>query len=111
MGCTIMTNGWTDKRGRSLMNLCVNSEMGTIFLRAIDGSADTHTAEHVLRVESKMLVKKMCFMLLLIMLQQTLQQVGFLQRNILVFNGPHVLHFFSRTRKRIAHQYIRRKRV
>lgn len=44
MGCTVMADGWTDRRGRSLMNLCVNSELGTVFLRTINGSADTHNA-------------------------------------------------------------------
>lgn len=31
------------------MNLCVNSELGTVFLRAINGSADTHNAEYIFK--------------------------------------------------------------
>lgn len=49
MGCTIVTDAWTDRRGRSLMNLCVNSELGTCFLRVVNGSADTHSAEYILQ--------------------------------------------------------------
>lgn len=34
---------------RSLMNLYVNSELGTCFLRVVNGSADTHSAEFILQ--------------------------------------------------------------
>jgi Protein of unknown function (DUF 659) len=43
IGCTLMTDVWTDTRGRSLMNLCVNSERGTLFLKDIDASLESHT--------------------------------------------------------------------
>jgi Protein of unknown function (DUF 659) len=46
-GCTIMTDAWTDRRGRSLMNLC-DSELGTIFLKVNDTSSKSHTAEYIL---------------------------------------------------------------
>ena len=52
-GCTLMTDAWTDRRSRSLMNLCVNSAKGTVFLKAIDASSESHTAEYILEfVES-----------------------------------------------------------
>ncbi|XP_078158838.1 uncharacterized protein LOC144554393 [Carex rostrata] len=52
-GCTLMTDAWTDRRSRSLMNLCVNSSKGTVFLKAIDASSESHTAEYILQfVES-----------------------------------------------------------
>ena len=47
-GCTLMTDAWTDRKNRSLMNLCVNSERGTVFLKAIDASSESHTAEYIL---------------------------------------------------------------
>ena len=37
-GCTLMCDGWTDGRGRSLTNFLVNSPRGTIFLKSIDTS-------------------------------------------------------------------------
>ncbi|CAI9270821.1 unnamed protein product [Lactuca saligna] len=30
-GCSIMTDAWSDRKRRSIMNLCVNSKMGTAF--------------------------------------------------------------------------------
>ncbi|GJY36907.1 hypothetical protein Tco_0422285 [Tanacetum coccineum] len=30
-GCSIMTDAWSDRKRRSIMNLCVNSRMGTVF--------------------------------------------------------------------------------
>ena len=37
-GCTLMCDGWTDRKGRSLTNFLVNSPSGTIFLKSIDTS-------------------------------------------------------------------------
>jgi hypothetical protein len=38
-GCTIMTDAWTDKRGRGVMNLVVHSGFGVCFLDSMDCSA------------------------------------------------------------------------
>ena len=38
MGCTLMSDGWLDKKNRSLTNFLVNSPSGTIFLKSIDTS-------------------------------------------------------------------------
>ncbi|XP_059658800.1 uncharacterized protein LOC132305137 [Cornus florida] len=38
-GCSIMTDGWTDKRGRTLLNFLVNSPRGTMFIESIDTSS------------------------------------------------------------------------
>ncbi|XP_029127873.1 uncharacterized protein LOC109801981 [Cajanus cajan] len=37
-GCTIMTDGWTDKKRKTILNFLVNSPLGTIFLKSIDAS-------------------------------------------------------------------------
>ena len=37
-GCTLMCDGWTDKRGRTLINFLVNSPKGTVFIKSIDAS-------------------------------------------------------------------------
>ncbi|XP_027907629.1 uncharacterized protein LOC114166942 [Vigna unguiculata] len=37
-GCTLMCDGWTDGKGRSLTNFLVNSPSGTLFLKSIDTS-------------------------------------------------------------------------
>ncbi|XP_042408527.1 uncharacterized protein LOC121997920 [Zingiber officinale] len=38
-GCTIMSDGWTDGKNRSLINFLVNSSVNTFFLKSIDASA------------------------------------------------------------------------
>ncbi|KAF1868263.1 hypothetical protein Lal_00018783 [Lupinus albus] len=38
VGSTIMTDGWTDKRRKAILNFLVQSPKGTIFLRSIDAS-------------------------------------------------------------------------
>jgi hypothetical protein len=38
-GCTVMTDAWTDKRGRGVMNLIVHSAYGVCFLDSVDCSA------------------------------------------------------------------------
>jgi hypothetical protein len=41
-GCTLMSDGWTDKRGRHLINFLVNSPEGTYFLESVDASSEIH---------------------------------------------------------------------
>jgi hypothetical protein len=35
-GCTLMSDGWSDRRGRHLINFLVNSPEGTYFLESIN---------------------------------------------------------------------------
>jgi hypothetical protein len=42
--CTLMLDGWTDRRGRHLINFLVNSPVGTYFLESVDASAEAHDA-------------------------------------------------------------------
>ncbi|CAH1426234.1 unnamed protein product [Lactuca virosa] len=46
-GCSIMTDAWSDRKRRSIMNLCVNSKMGTIFLSSKECSSEAHTSQHI----------------------------------------------------------------
>ena len=43
-GCTLMLDGWTDRRGRHLINFLVNSPEGTFFLESVDASSQVHDA-------------------------------------------------------------------
>jgi len=47
MGCTIMIDGWMDKKRRTIINFLVNSPKGTVFLKFIDASAISKTSEKV----------------------------------------------------------------
>ncbi|GKU89252.1 hypothetical protein SLEP1_g3416 [Rubroshorea leprosula] len=44
-GVTIMSDGWTDKRQRSIINFLVNSPAGTMFVKSIDASAFLKSGE------------------------------------------------------------------
>ncbi|WJX54375.1 hypothetical protein P8452_40264 [Trifolium repens] len=44
-GCTIMSDGWTDRKGRTLINFLVNSNEGTMFVKSIDATAYTKTGD------------------------------------------------------------------
>jgi hypothetical protein len=39
-----MSDGWTDRRGRHLINFLVNSPEGTFFLESVDASSKVHDA-------------------------------------------------------------------
>lgn len=46
-GCTLMSDGWSDRKNRSICNFLVNSPRGTIFLTSIDTSDISKTKEKV----------------------------------------------------------------
>ncbi|XP_066374973.1 uncharacterized protein [Miscanthus floridulus] len=43
-GYTLMSDGWTDMRGRHLINFLVNSPEGMYFLESVDASSQVHSA-------------------------------------------------------------------
>ncbi|XP_044405327.1 uncharacterized protein [Triticum aestivum] len=46
-GCTIMTDAWTDIRGRGVMNLVVHSAYGVVFLDSVDCSAAKKNGKYI----------------------------------------------------------------
>ncbi|XP_010445192.1 PREDICTED: uncharacterized protein LOC104727821 [Camelina sativa] len=46
-GCSIMTDSWSDRKRRSIMNLCINCKEGAMFLSSKDCSDDSHTGEYI----------------------------------------------------------------
>ena len=48
-GCTVMSNGWTDGKGRTLVNFLVHCPRGTMFVKSIDAS--THVKDAALLCE------------------------------------------------------------
>ncbi|XP_008670893.2 uncharacterized protein [Zea mays] len=46
-GCSLMTDAWTDQKRRSIMNICINSAIGTYFLESKEVSAELHTGEMI----------------------------------------------------------------
>ncbi|GJZ75180.1 ribonuclease H-like domain-containing protein [Tanacetum coccineum] len=53
IGCSIMTDAWSDRKRRSIMNLCVNSKLGTVFIGAKDFSDKAHTSDHIFEYVDK----------------------------------------------------------
>ena len=52
-GCSVMTDGWTDQKRRSIMNFCVNSRVGTTFLSSVECSKDSHTGKYIFEYVDK----------------------------------------------------------
>ncbi|KAL6579324.1 hypothetical protein OROMI_009540 [Orobanche minor] len=48
-GCTIMSDGWTDKKQRALMNFLVNSPAGTFFIKSFDVSDSIKNGELIFK--------------------------------------------------------------
>ncbi|CAN1756390.1 hypothetical protein LINPERHAP1_LOCUS6126, partial [Linum perenne] len=43
VGCSIMSDGWTDRKQRSICNFLVNSPKGTVFIESLDTSHSKNT--------------------------------------------------------------------
>ncbi|CAN0925477.1 hypothetical protein LINGRAHAP2_LOCUS34784 [Linum grandiflorum] len=54
-GCTIMTDGWTDKRHRSLINFLVYCPSGTCFVKSVDASGCIKNAENLFKLFSSVI--------------------------------------------------------
>ncbi|CAN6716044.1 unnamed protein product [Malus baccata var. baccata] len=52
-GCSIMTDAWSDRKRRSIMNLCVNCKEGTIFLSSKECSSKAHIGEYIFEYVDK----------------------------------------------------------
>nr|XP_011468457.1 PREDICTED: uncharacterized protein LOC101302773 [Fragaria vesca subsp. vesca] len=52
-GCSIMTDAWSDRKRRSIMNLCVNCAEGTTFLSSKEASDESHTGKYIFEYVDK----------------------------------------------------------
>ncbi|XP_066161970.1 uncharacterized protein [Oryza sativa Japonica Group] len=46
-GCSIMTDAWTDRKGRGVMNLVVHSAHGVLFLDSVECSGDKKDGKYI----------------------------------------------------------------
>jgi hypothetical protein len=44
-GCTVMSDGWTDQKGRTLINFLVSCPKGTMFMKSVDASSHIKDAK------------------------------------------------------------------
>jgi len=51
--CSIMTDAWSDRKRRSIMNLCTNCADETTFISSIEMSAMSHTSEVIFELVDK----------------------------------------------------------
>ncbi|XP_042416539.1 uncharacterized protein LOC122005539 isoform X1 [Zingiber officinale] len=49
-GCSLMADGWTDKRQRTLINFLVNSLKGSVFIESVDASDYAKTGEKIFQL-------------------------------------------------------------
>ncbi|XP_021315251.1 uncharacterized protein LOC8066208 [Sorghum bicolor] len=52
-GCSIMTDAWTDRKRRSIMNLCTNCADGTSFISSMEMSDVSRTSEVIFELVDK----------------------------------------------------------
>ncbi|CAN1725845.1 hypothetical protein LINPERHAP1_LOCUS258 [Linum perenne] len=50
VGCSIMSDGWTDRKQRSICNFLVNSPKGTIFIESLDTSHYSKNTQKVFEI-------------------------------------------------------------
>ncbi|KAL4564166.1 hypothetical protein LXL04_028219 [Taraxacum kok-saghyz] len=50
VGCSLMADGWRDRKGRSLINFLVNTPRGSMFLESVDASSYSHTGENMFKL-------------------------------------------------------------
>lgn len=51
--CTVMTDAWTDKKGRGVMNLVVHSAHGVCFIDSVDCSGDRKDGKYIFDLVDK----------------------------------------------------------
>ena len=52
-GCSVMTDAWSDRKRRSIMNLCTNCAEGTEFISSKEMSDVSHTSEVIFELVDK----------------------------------------------------------
>eukprot|EP00261_Vitis_vinifera_P040221 XP_019081464.1 PREDICTED: uncharacterized protein LOC104882034 [Vitis vinifera] len=52
-GCSLMSDGWTDRKERTLVNFLVNCSKGTMFMQSIDASSMIKTGEKMFELLDK----------------------------------------------------------
>lgn len=56
-GCSIMSDGWTDTKGRTLINFLINSPAGTMFIKSIDASSFVKTGKAIFEMLDEFVVE------------------------------------------------------
>lgn len=56
-GCSLMADGWRDRKGRALINFLVNTPLGSMFLESVDASSYSHTGENMFKLFDAFIIK------------------------------------------------------
>ncbi|KAJ9565872.1 hypothetical protein OSB04_001838 [Centaurea solstitialis] len=56
-GCSLMADGWRDRKERALINLLVNTPQGSMFIGSIDASSYSHTGDNLFKLFDQFIQK------------------------------------------------------
>ncbi|KAK9070497.1 hypothetical protein SSX86_010899 [Deinandra increscens subsp. villosa] len=56
-GCSLMADGWRDRRGRALINFLVNTPRGSMFIESVDASSYSHTGDNMFKLFDQFIQK------------------------------------------------------
>lgn len=56
-GCSLMADGWRDRKGRALINFLVNTPRGSVFIESVDASSYSHTGENLFKLFDRFIQK------------------------------------------------------
>jgi hypothetical protein len=56
-GCSLMADGWRDRKGRALINFLVNTPRGSMFIESVDASSYSHTGENMFKLFDRFINK------------------------------------------------------
>ncbi|KAL6582972.1 hypothetical protein OROMI_005050 [Orobanche minor] len=56
-GCSLMADGWRDRKGRSLINFLINTPRGSMFVESVDASSYSHTGQKMFELLDRFIQK------------------------------------------------------
>ncbi|KAK9061970.1 hypothetical protein SSX86_019154 [Deinandra increscens subsp. villosa] len=56
-GCSLMADGWRDRRRRALINFLVNTPRGSMFIESVDASSYSHTGDNMFKLFDQFIQK------------------------------------------------------
>ncbi|XP_022025633.1 uncharacterized protein LOC110926187 [Helianthus annuus] len=54
-GCSLMADGWRDRKGRALINFLVNTPRGSMFVESVDASSYSHTGKNMFKLFDRLI--------------------------------------------------------
>jgi hypothetical protein len=87
-GCSIMTDAWSDRKRRPIMNLVINCAAGTTFLSSKEMSDVSHTSEVIFELVDKTIEEVGEDEVLQVMMDNASNNMG--AKKLLLIKRPHI---------------------